>query len=85
LAFVDRLVKASAVEGIDIVKSKILKLYQVGWGERFVRVDDPTTTYRLDRGDGMFMWVTRVEEDGHKYNGPQFSLHIGEDVVLVNE
>jgi hypothetical protein len=33
----------------------------------------------------MFMWVTRVEEDGHKYNGPQFSLHIGEDVVLVNE
>jgi hypothetical protein len=61
------------------VKSKMIKLYKLKFGQFFVFASDPDgPVYKLERGNGMYHWITRVNERG------MYSAHIGSEVIPVD-
>ena len=55
-----------------------VKLHTLPWGQHFVFASDPEgPVYKLERGNGMYHWVTRVNERG------QYSAYIGSMVIPV--
>lgn len=55
-----------------------MPLYRLDWGDTFKFVSDPEgPTFRLLRGNGMFLWIERVGERG------KYSARVGSRVFKV--
>ena len=59
---------------------KVIALHRLNWGDYFVFASAPEgPVYKLERGNGMYHWVTRVNERG------RYSAHIGSQVIKVDD